>query len=367
MARRRSASRRGFPDNLYANADGYFYYRNPKDGKKKGLGRDKAKAFAEARAANRALDATKASSLAQWVIGVRVMTLAEWLPEYRKLWVQLATPAATTIKAVDRHLKRLALLDFAKMPMNEITTVHIAEYLDGMAENSGKSAAITFRTRLLDVFNYAITKGHVETGKNPVAPTIPANYEPTRDRLSLEQFLTIREHASVALTNAMNLALLTGQRVGDVSAMKFADVKDGFLHVAQGKSGGENKLKLDVNIRLSAIDMSIADVVKQCRDRIVSPYLIHHAKTMGKYRAGEAYTGKGISASFTAARDEAGITPAEGRTPPTFHEIRSLAERLYRKECGKEFAQALLGHKTEAMSAKYDDLRGSDWQVVSVK
>lgn len=368
MARRRSAKRRGYPANLYDNGDGYYYYVNPKDGKKKGLGRDKAFAFSEARAANRVLDETKASRLAQWVTGVRVLTLTDWLPEYRKLWIELTGPAPSTLKSADNYFERFKKADFGTMPMNEITTVQIAKYLDEIAENSGKGAAVNIRTRLLDVFNYAITKGHVETGRNPVEPTIPANYEPKRDRLSMEQFLLIRSHASPAIVNAMNLALLTGQRVSDISEMKFVDVKDGFLYVSQAKSQGDMKLKLDLNIRLSAVELTIGDVVKQCRDRIVSPYLVHQTKTTGNYKAGEPLTEKGISKAFSLLRDKYGVkATTEGRTPPTFHEIRSLAERLYRKEYGKEFAQALLGHKTEAMSAKYDDLRGSDWHVVSVK
>jgi integrase len=367
LNRRRIANRRGWPDNLYQNPDGYFYYRNPNNNKKKGLGRDKAYAFSEARAANKMLATMKPSALVQWVSGVEVMSLKDWLPGYRKLWIEKQKPAESTIEAADRYLKRFAATEFAWKPMNQITAVEIAAYLDDLAANSGPGAATNMRSRLLDVFEYAVTKGHIETGKNPVAPTLPPNYEPKRDRLSLEQFKKIRANASPWLVNAMNLALLTGQRVSDISELKFSDVRDGFLHIDQIKSQGETRLKLDLNIRLAAIDMSIGDAVKQCRDNIVSAYLVHQTRTSGTYKAGGKVALEGISAAFTDLRDELKITATEGKTPPTFHEIRSLAKRLYTKEYGKEFSQALLGHKTEAMSAKYEDLRGSDWQIVTVK
>lgn len=368
MNRRRSASRRGFPDNLYANPDGYYYFRNPMNGKKKGLGRDKAKAFSEARAANKMIAAMTPSDLVQWISGAEVTSLKDWIPTYKTMWKELKKPAESTFAAAERYLERFAETDFAWKPMNQITTVEIAKYLDDLAKDSGLGAATNMRSRLLDVFEYAITKGHIETGKNPVAPTLPPNYEPKRDRLTLEQFKRIREKASPALANAMNLALLTGQRVSDICEMKFANVKDGFLHVEQIKSQGEMKVKLDLNIRLAALDMTIGDAVKQCRDRFVSAYLVHHTRTSGTYRAGEGFTSEGISKAFTELRDELKIgATAEGRTPPTFHEIRSLAKRLYTKEYSKEFSQALLGHKTEAMSAKYEDLRGSDWHTVSAK
>lgn len=54
------------------------------------------------------------------------------------------------------------------------------------------------------------------------------------------------------------------------------------------------------------------------------------------------------------------------KIPPTFHEIRSLAIRLYEKEYGRAFAQKLAGHKGENMTAMYADTRGSEWLDVSV-
>ncbi|VEA65057.1 Phage integrase family [Serratia plymuthica] len=48
-------------------------------------------------------------------------------------------------------------------------------------------------------------------------------------------------------------------------------------------------------------------------------------------------------------------------SPPTFHEIRSLAGRMYEKDRGKEFTQKLLGHTTEKMTQKYHDSRKKEF------
>ncbi|MGE4684365.1 tyrosine-type recombinase/integrase [Yersinia enterocolitica] len=48
-------------------------------------------------------------------------------------------------------------------------------------------------------------------------------------------------------------------------------------------------------------------------------------------------------------------------SPPSFHEIRSLASRLYEAEYGKEFAQKLLGHKSMKMTDVYLDSRKNEW------
>ena len=61
-----------------------------------------------------------------------------------------------------------------------------------------------------------------------------------------------------------------------------------------------------------------------------------------------------IAQEFAAIRDEVGIS---GSNPPTFHEIRSLSTRLYKEKYGEEFAQALLGHKSDKMAALYQDER----------
>lgn len=60
----------------------------------------------------------------------------------------------------------------------------------------------------------------------------------------------------------------------------------------------------------------------------------------------------------------AGVKGDEGKTPPSFHEIRSLAIRLYSKKYGKDFAQAIAGHKDASTTEDYEDVRGSEWAQV---
>ncbi|WP_021015723.1 tyrosine-type recombinase/integrase [Prodigiosinella confusarubida] len=66
-----------------------------------------------------------------------------------------------------------------------------------------------------------------------------------------------------------------------------------------------------------------------------------------------------LAKGFVTARNATGNTFDEN--PPTFHEIRRLAGRLYEKAYGKEFAQKLLGHKSAKMTDKYLDTRGKEY------
>jgi len=371
MGARRQAKRRDWPPNLYQQPSGYFYWRNPQEKKNYGLGRDKAVAFREARAANAHLATMTKSTLVQRLAGVEVVTFEQWLDKYMPLWIDQESPKESTQATARRHIARLRKASWAWMSLADITTKHIADYLDeqvkeAAARGDGASTVMNIRTRLQDIFRMAETKGLIATGKNPVSATTPPEYTVKRERLSLEQFLAIRAKVPAWAQRGMDLALLTGQRVGDIVDMKFSDVRDGSLFVTQQKTGF--KLQQDVNIRLDVVNMTIGDAIKQCRDRVVSKYLIHHARSKGGYyAAGDPVSIRAMSHVFAKARDEIGIKVEEGRTPPTFHEIRSLAERLYKAQYGQEFAQSIMGHKHAKMTAEYNDLRGSGWQVVTVK
>lgn len=52
-------------------------------------------------------------------------------------------------------------------------------------------------------------------------------------------------------------------------------------------------------------------------------------------------------------------------TPPTFHEIRPLAERLHAEQGGVS-TQELLGHADPRTTRLYHDVRGAEWVTVKV-
>ncbi|MCP2007025.1 integrase [Duganella sp. HSC-15S17] len=342
---------------------------NPESRKVKGLGKEKSRAFAEARSANAALAAKKPSSLVDWVLGKTDYKLVEWLPLYKDLWLSQSKlpPADNTLRSCTMYLKRITEAPFAWMRISEVTTAHLAPYLIEIEQSVGAATAMNLRARLSDVFRMAETQGLIEQGRNPVTATYTPSRVVKRERLSLEQFLLIRDLGPIWLRRAMNLALLSGQRRDDIAEMKTADKRDGFLHVIQGKGQGRVRLALDLSIRIDALGISLDDAVKDCRDNILSRYLVHHTRHVAKAKPGDRINSNSLSNAFTAARVAAGIVPEEGRSAPTFHEIRSLAERLYREQYGKDFAQAILGHKSASMTERYDDLRGQGWQKVSAK
>jgi integrase len=126
--------------------------------------------------------------------------------------------------------------------------------------------------------------------------------------------------------NAILLTLVTGQRLGDISRMKFCDIWNDHLHFIQEKTG--SKIAIPLALRLNAINWSLRYVVVRCRDYAVSPYLVHFLRTTSQAERGAQVKANNLTMNSSKARDNAGIDWGDG-TPATFHEQRSLAERLY--------------------------------------
>ena len=68
--------------------------------------------------------------------------------------------------------------------------------------------------------------------------------------------------------NTMLLALITGQRLGDISNIKFSNIWEDQLHNVQEKTGSK------IAIRLNVINWSLRDVIARCRDYTVSHYFV---------------------------------------------------------------------------------------------
>ncbi|MFP2164522.1 hypothetical protein ACLEYI_06060 [Enterobacter ludwigii] len=62
---------------------------------------------------------------------------------------------------------------------------------------------------------------------------------------------------------------------------------------------------------------------------------------------------------FAELRDEVGVSVPKGKKPPSYHEQRSLAERMYHQQ-GID-TQTLLGHSSAAMTEQYHDDREEKW------
>ncbi|HGM5304504.1 TPA: phage integrase Arm DNA-binding domain-containing protein [Serratia marcescens] len=349
----------------------YWRYKHPVTGKFHGLGTDEEAARMIAAEANSRLAEQKMSQLliARDKISRKLgegISVSGWLDRYWK--IQEERCAIGEIKPITLNQKKYPVEVMRQAIGNkDITAITVRDIIDTLTpfkERGQNGMAKVVRSVMSDVFQEAQQAGEVSPGFNPAKAAKAPKTKVQRQRLTIDEWRTIYEQAANAprhLQRAMLLAVVTGQRLGDISNMKFADIWDNHLHVTQSKTGARIAIPLD--LRCDELEITLGQVISMCRDRIVSPYLLHHHHTVARAKRGGRIQEQTISGAFSDARDASGLKWTDG-TPPTFHEQRSLSERIYRAQ-GID-TKLLLGHKNQQMTDKYNDDRGREWTVIAV-
>ena len=356
----RKARNRKFPPNLYppSKAGGSYMWRNPTTGKKASAGTVEKAAIRRAIQANAELAAIQSDrevSLLKRMSGEALRTVDDWCDEFQRI-MDKRKLSDQTREGKRGMLRTLRVKLVPDRLLTDVTTLDIAEILRGYQDQGKDGMARNMRSLLLDMFREACAAGWVSS--NPVDVTKASRGKTKRERLTLADALKVRAQLSGWRLNAFDLALITGQRREDVSAMTWP--KEGMLLVEQIKTG--MRVRIPLGLYLPALGLTLGDVVARCKDGVLSPNLLHHTKNSGRTKVGDQVSPDSLTAMFTKTRGKVKIG---GEHPPTFHELRSLGLRLWGELRGKDFAQALGGHKSAAMAAVYQDSRGAEWVTVS--
>jgi len=364
--------RHNLPMNLYRTEDKtsgkvYYAYRDPRSGKRHGLGSDKEQAIADTMALNSAIYASIATTRLSTIVENKPSspTFGRVLSRHLELCEKKRKLAANTLKNKASTGRAWEKALGAGTHLSEIKVRQLVEVLDSYEDRP--RMALAMRSAAVDIWKDAVEEGWAEDNlaAKTRAPTVVVN----RSRLTLPDFMLIYEQAlklDAWISRAMELALLTSQRREDIAALEFRRGKDSTawiddrLYVIQGKTKNKVSIPLDTCIA----GFTLSSTIKACRDNIVSRWLVHHTRPRALSKPGDQVWIDTISKGFARARDLAGIKGENGKTPPSFHEIRSLSIRLYTASQGPEYAQAIAGHKDATTTAIYRDVRGDEWVKV---
>ncbi|MHC0026929.1 phage integrase Arm DNA-binding domain-containing protein [Enterobacter vonholyi] len=364
--------------NLYCKLDKrtgkvYWQYKHPTTGRFHSLGTDEAEAKQVANEANtiiaeqRTRQILSVNERLSRMKGKRTdITVTEWIDKYIVIQEERLRNNELRPNSFRQKNKPLRLFreHCGMRYLKDIETIDIAEITDAIKNDGFSRMAQVVRIVLVDVFKEAQHAGYVPPGYNPAMATKQPRHKVTRQRLSLEEWKSIYEAAETMqpyLQCGMLLALVTGQRLGDICRMKFSDIWDDMLHIEQEKTG--SRLAIPLDLKCDALGLTLRDVVSKCRDAVISKYLVHFRHSTSQATRGDSVSSSSLTTSFKKARNKCGIEWEKG-TAPTFHEQRSLSERLY--EAQGVDTQKLLGHKSPQQTAKYHDDRGKDWTVIAV-
>jgi integrase len=211
----------------------------------------------------------------------------------------------------------------------QVTPRHVAEIRRNFSAHPAMANRIL--SFLRSVFHHALDLGLVDS--NPCIG-VRRNREKPRDRyLTDAEYLAIRASATPDLAPIVEVAYLTGQRIGDVLAIKLADITpDGISFRAQ-KTGQRMLVRMTPDL---AAAVAAARAIPR---RVASLYLF------STKRGGRPYSYRTVHDMWTRACERAGVLDA---TP---HDLRAKSLTDAKRQ-GLD-PQALGGHSTEAMTLRY--------------
>jgi integrase len=369
------------------------------------LGSDVSKAKEEAVALNAVLYGQIASAKVNRILATPSNTctgiqLKEWIEQYllycqEKLSSGNMKPNTSRTKknivqAINKAHGELFFADISVMQIDELITSYVKQNKNRMAQS--------VRSTYIDIYKIALGKGINHLSENVADKTLNPTAKVQRERLTFNHLKKVLDaykyepHRLSAL-----LAAVTGQRRTDLCLMRkskgndwddrykayrrnpnhFVDgeytsfanlvqyapysfVEEDQLCIFQLKTG--NLLRIPLSLRMNKLGLSVGDIIKKANLFTLSPFVLHHTIARATNKIGDPLHADTVSRTFAKAILATGIEYT--LKAPTFHELRSLAEREYRDQGIN--TKKLLGHKREAMTEVYNDVRGCDWSKVEV-
>lgn len=247
------------------------------------------------------------------------------------------TVAASTFKNYTICSRRV-LEAFEAFTPQQIKPHHVARFLDD--NKATPSMANLLRSFLKGMFQRAVRWGVVEA--NPVRDIEQFRTE-KRDRyITAAEYAEIRKHATPTLACLMDIAYITGQRMGDCRHVRYSDISDAGVFIKQQKT------KARVLITMTP---DLAEVIARAR-------ALHQSvkgMTLFHRRDGTPIPYATLYHQWTNACRDANVEDAH------FHDIRAAAATDARAH-GLD-SKTLLGHTTESSHNRY--LRSKETKVAT--
>lgn len=231
--------------------------------------------------------------------------------------------------------------EFDELKPSQVTTPLCAAYLKAFIKQP--RTYNLHRTMLRQVLSFAALEG-LRSGANPV-DDVPRRKTEGRHRVVTDAEVAALKAAAIqsrrngkAMVRMIELAMLTGQRIGDVIKLRWQDITDAGILITQGKGKGKVKLLIEWSPALRA-------VIEDCADG--GDKIGHVLKSERK----TGYRYSGVRSGWVRLCERAGIEDLN------IHDLRGRAGVDALLEAGEDMraAQKLLGHKSEAMTRHYTE------------
>jgi integrase len=291
MGRRRKHDKH-LPQRVYLHHGAYWF--RPKDGKAVNLGPDLSDAI------------TRYASLIGTAWSGR--TLGDVIDRYRTQVLPTKRSAQTRADE-DKALNRLKRV-FGHVLPDAVEAPTLYRYLDERKAPDGKPARVAARHEIAllgHIYSKAIRWG--VANRNPVRGIDYGERAGRRRQVGLDEVARLRELAGERMRIAIDLAVSTGQRRGDLLALTRAQLREDGIAFRQAKTGAGVLIAWSDDLR------AIVERTKAMAPQIPAEHLIRKAN-------GRPYTARGFSAIWQ--RLMAKYVKAGGQRF-SFHDLRSVS------------------------------------------
>lgn len=267
----------------------------------------------------------------------------QWKPDFLALAESTRRDHLYAFGIIKKEWPRLPV----KLTQQKGMKAMIRAWHRSFADNPRKADKLLFS--LSKVFSYAIDDELIE--KNPCTGIERLYHGSRRESIwTPAQVSLFRSAAPAHMLLPFEIAILTGQRQGDILALSWKDYDGEYLKLKQGKGG--KRVKIKVHSRLKAmLDAMPRDAIRICLNSRQRPW-----------------TKDGFKTSWGKLCDRIGIEDV------TFHDLRGtfITERRREGSTADQIA-SMSGHSKAEVSAVLekhylaDDQQGSDAVVVRME
>jgi integrase len=352
-ARPRQRVNRHLPDQLYFDKSTGVYRFTLVTGKRKSLGTDRSIAIAIAREYNNQMRPENTVSIHTLIResggnNGEARPFSEHIDKILARAITDEKPSASTKSDWESDKVRVKEY-FSNIPTCDIDLEHVNGFIQHYHAEASANVQNRKASFLKKLFSYAVDESLMMD--NPATrKKMRRTDSKIRRRLSIEDFIKIRNAADRWLGTAMDLAIQTAQARLEVSRIRYniSHPKEGvcgckmydepingiygMLYIHRQKV--QHKEASHVAIPIGSVLKSIID---NSRDNIASPYVVHRLPlkrsnpTSKEVRHPTQVAPDYLSRAFSTLRDKVGVgskLPFEQR--PTFHEIRALAAHMFK-------------------------------------
>jgi len=280
--------------------------------------------------------------------------LSDTMPRLVSDWLkEVSTRHTKKTQANDAYMCRTISASFVEFRACDVRPPHVVEFLKAFIDKPRTYNG--YRSQVRELMRYAEERGWREPGSNPVDSLRTMTVKPRTRYITDSEMRRIKigaiysnphpttghrtiNRSGLMLCALIDMAYLTGQRIGDLLTMEWSEVgKDGILFEPKKVAGSTGaKIFIEWTPRLR----DVVARLKKIKRRDITRWLF-------TTQDGQQFTYSGASTAWKRAVKRSGVKGVH------FHDLRAKAMTDVDTTRGIGQAQTMGGHTTQTQTADY--------------